>query len=464
MASILRRLPLCGRQWKPLTFSNPNFKKIPSNEKMEEELFPDYTASRYYPVRIGEVLRNRYQIVGKLGFGASSTLFVNSKALGSQLDRELTMYKRISTSSVKHPGRGAVRELLDSFDVAGPGGCHRCLVHPPLWESVLTFLHRNPVRMLPAPVLAFVLRRLFLALDFLHAECQIIHTDIKADNIMFATEDDSVFSAFEEQELLNPSPRKLVDRRAVYLSRELQMPKEWGAPVLCDFGSAVVGDTEHTEDVQPDIYRAPEVILEAPWSYQIDIWNAGCMIWDLFEGGHLFTGHDPEHQTYRSRAHLAEIVALLGQPPQTLLDSGKSSHRFFTHEGQFLVHCPEMRSLLQLAHKIASCEGEFRAGIPPPNETSLEEKEVSLEGENRDMFFAMMRKMLQWEPSKRYSAKALADDEWIMKSVGKKHHDRRAGASSSEQAQKGATACSTKTFAKHLSCVRIECFSFSRLL
>jgi serine/threonine-protein kinase SRPK3 len=103
-------------------------------------------------------------------------LFVNSKSMGEQLDHELKMYKRISSSSTKHPGRGAVRELLDSFDVPGPDGCHRCLVHPPLWESVLTFLHRNPVRRLPAPVLAFVLRRLLLALDFLHTECQIIHT------------------------------------------------------------------------------------------------------------------------------------------------------------------------------------------------------------------------------------------------------------------------------------------------
>lgn len=103
-------------------------------------------------------------------------------------------------------------------------------------------------------------------------------TDIKADNIMFGIEDDSVFRTFEEQELVDPSPRKIVDDGVVYLSRELQMPKNWAAPVLCDFGSAVVGNQEHTEDVQPDIYRAPEVILEAPWSYQIDIWSTGCMV------------------------------------------------------------------------------------------------------------------------------------------------------------------------------------------
>jgi serine/threonine protein kinase len=96
---------------------------------------------------------------------------------------------------------------------------------------------------------------------------------------MFGIEDDSVFSAFEEQELRDPSPRKVVDgERTIYMSRELRMPKNWGAPVLCDFGSAVVGDREHSEDVQPDIYRAPEVILEAPWSYEVDIWNTGCMV------------------------------------------------------------------------------------------------------------------------------------------------------------------------------------------
>ena len=96
--------------------------------------------------------------------------------MGKQLDSELVMYKHISASSSKHEGRGAVRELLDTFDIAGPDGTHKCLVHRPLWESVLAFLHRNPIRRLPAPVLAFILHRLFLALDFLHTECKIVHT------------------------------------------------------------------------------------------------------------------------------------------------------------------------------------------------------------------------------------------------------------------------------------------------
>ena len=96
---------------------------------------------------------------------------------------------------------------------------------------------------------------------------------------MFQLADSSVFTKFEEDELRNPSPRKELDGRAIFLSRELEMiPGKLGAPVLCDFGSAMLGDIEHLEDVQPDIYRAPEVILEVPWSYSIDIWNVGCMV------------------------------------------------------------------------------------------------------------------------------------------------------------------------------------------
>lgn len=103
-------------------------------------------------------------------------------------------------------------------------------------------------------------------------------SDIKADNIMFGIADDSVLRDFETNELQNPCPRKELDGRTIYTSREVRMPKNLGAPILCDFGSAVMGDEEHSEDIQPNIYRAPEVILQAPWSYNVDIWNVGCVV------------------------------------------------------------------------------------------------------------------------------------------------------------------------------------------
>lgn len=103
-------------------------------------------------------------------------MFIHAESMGTQLDDEMNIYKRIEAGPKRHPGYDAVRSLLDSFDVEGPDGKHRCLVHPPLFESILTFLRRKPVGRLPVPIVAFVLKRLFLALDFLHTECQVIHT------------------------------------------------------------------------------------------------------------------------------------------------------------------------------------------------------------------------------------------------------------------------------------------------
>ncbi|PWY65368.1 kinase-like protein [Aspergillus sclerotioniger CBS 115572] len=376
LSSFLRSLPRrIGPTWKPLNFSNPNYVRIPVTQKIEEETMPDYVASRYYPARIGDILKNQYQIVGKLGFGASSTVWLaRDMDYRRYLDDELQMYQRIEKGSTNHPGRSAVRSLLDSFNIDGLEDKHRCLVHPPLCESVLTFLHRNPVQRLPPPVLAFTLKRLFLALDYLHRECHSIHADIKADNIMFGVADDSVFDDFIENELHTPCPREEVDGRTIYISQELGTPKEWGAPVLCDFGSAMPGGIEHLEDIQPNIYRAPEVILEAPWTYSVDIWNVGCMISNVLEGGSLFTGHDPESQAYRSRAHLAEMIRLLGPPPPDLLAQGNLSHKLFSDGGDFYA-----KALL--------------------------------------VFLRLVHKMLQWEPAKRSSAKELQQDEWIRKTL-----------------------------------------------
>lgn len=95
------------------------------------------------------------------------------------------------------------------------------------------------------------------------------------------------------------------------------------------------GELKRNHDAQPNIYRAPEVMLKAPWSYPIDIWNVGAMIWVVFEGGHLFYGKDPSGEGYMTRAHLAEVVGLLGPPPLDLLKRGVRSKEFFSEDGKF---------------------------------------------------------------------------------------------------------------------------------
>ncbi len=114
-----------------------------------------------------------------------------------------------------------------------------------------------------------------------------------------------------------------------------------------------------------------------------------CQIWDIFEGASLFTGQDPELHTYRSRAHLAEMMSLLGPPPPGLVARGQLRHKFFDADGSFST--PEI--------------------MPAP--TTLEQREVVLEDEEKAQFLRFVGRMLQWEPEKRSSAKNLAHDGWI---------------------------------------------------
>lgn len=51
--------------------------------------------------------------------------------------------------------------------------------------------------------------------------------------------------------------------------------------------------------------------------------------------------------------------------------------------------------------------GKFCAGIPVQEHTPLDERENALEGQEKEKFLCLIRKMLQWEPGKRSSAKEL---------------------------------------------------------
>ncbi|KAL9131739.1 MAG: hypothetical protein Q9217_000414 [Psora testacea] len=196
---------------------------------------------------------------------------------------------------------------------------------------------------------------------------------------------------FIEAEQEHPSPRKEVQGYTVYASRAFDSPsgKSIGEPLLSDFGFAVSGDVEHDEDVQPNVYRAPEV-------------------WDLFEGKHLFYGKDPKERRYMTRTHLAEMIALMGPPPPELLEKGKRTAEFFDEDGE---NCPTCTTLF------ANRAGPWRGEITMPDHMSLEESEDNLKGSNKEAFLRFVRKMVQWRPEDRQTADQLLEDdlaEWAI--------------------------------------------------
>ena len=59
--------PLSTRPYPTLNASTP----------LEEESMPHYSAADWYPVFIAEVFESRYQVLGKLGFGLNSTIWLS---------------------------------------------------------------------------------------------------------------------------------------------------------------------------------------------------------------------------------------------------------------------------------------------------------------------------------------------------------------------------------------------------
>ena len=89
---------------------------------------------------------------------------------------------------------------------------------------------------------------------------------------------DPVLTAFEESQIAHPVPSKDAGDRTIYPSGALQMPTGSHDVQLGDYASSVWGDEENSDLAQPNLYRAPEVILRQNWSYSADIWNLGCIV------------------------------------------------------------------------------------------------------------------------------------------------------------------------------------------
>lgn len=136
-------------------------------------------------------------------------------------------------------------------------------------------------------------QQLFLALKLLK-KSGILHADIKPDNI-------------------------LVNESNLILK-------------LCDFGSAThITDNEITPYLVSRFYRAPEIILGMQYDYGIDMWSAGCTIYELYTGKILFSGKSNNQM-------LKFFMDLKGKIPNKVIRKGQFKDQHFDQNGNFLSH------------------------------------------------------------------------------------------------------------------------------
>lgn len=72
----LRLLCLCGSGDPAITATANNIRLIESAAPIEEERLPHYDPVDFYPVRLGEVLNDRYEVLGKIGYGSKATVWL----------------------------------------------------------------------------------------------------------------------------------------------------------------------------------------------------------------------------------------------------------------------------------------------------------------------------------------------------------------------------------------------------
>ncbi|OAL46572.1 protein kinase [Pyrenochaeta sp. DS3sAY3a] len=380
------------------SFPTTGFGRVSLEDKFDEEGLPRYHAERFYPVRIGDVYNDRYQILAKLGFGTTSTIwlcrdlrqndFLTMKVCApeetsdSGVNNELSVSQYLDSIEAEHPGKNFLRLIIDHFLLQGSVGKHQCLLFTPLGLNFTQLRNRFPEKSVPKLLVQHTMQILLIGFDFLH-QVGIVHTDISPNNLLLGLTDMAAFSEIERSELENPSYRKQLPDQTIHMSHK--MPVTEGMPKICDFGAARIG-AEHTGDVMPGQYRAPEVILEMKWDSKIDIWAIALTTWDLLQGNYLFNAS--KDGLLHDERHLAEMVSLMGSPPKEFLERSENCRKYWDREGNWI------------------------AQTPIPNQ-SLETRNKHFSGEDGQHLLQFMRKIVRWLPEERPTAEDLYKDAFI---------------------------------------------------
>ncbi|KAK4583710.1 hypothetical protein RGQ29_021723 [Quercus rubra] len=347
-----------------------------SGSEEDEEAMDWYRKGGYHAVRVGDQFAGgRYIAQRKLGWGQFSTVWLaydtrTSDFVALKIQKSAAQFAEAALHEIEvlsaiangDPSNSKyVVRLVDQFKHTGPNGQHLCMVLEFLGDSLLGLIRYNRYERLPLNKVRELCKCILIGLDYLHRELGIIHSDLKPENILLISTIDptkdpirsgltpvlekpegnpngGVSTSTIEKKLKRRARRavaKISERRASMGGAAKSGRNLDGIDMRCkivDFGNACWADKPFSEEIQTRQYRAPEVVLQAGYSFPVDMWSFACTAFELATGDMLFCPKGGQGFS-EDEDHLALMMELLGKMPRKIAIGGARSKDYFDRHG-----------------------------------------------------------------------------------------------------------------------------------